>query len=341
MTTGTHPTLMEVARLAGVAKSTASLAFSDPARVALATRERVAAVAAEVGYAPNALARSLATGRSDLIALVTSEMRNPHTAAIQAAVQARALERGHLLLVGTSDEDVAREIRLLERFASMRIRGALLTPASGLPAHGEALARLRMDLVFLDQRTDGPARDHVGLDNAAAARLLVEHLVGLGHRRIAHVAGRRGLWTAEARLDGVRGALRAAGLALPEAMIVDGRFREGPSFEGCLELLGRPDRPSAVVAANNVGALGTLRAIRRLGLRCPEDVSLVGIDSLPWGALIEPALTHVAQPLDAMAKAATDRLIDRLEGLVGEGDGPVRVELAPRLVVGGSSGVAR
>ena len=267
-------------------------------------------------------------------------MRNPHTGAIQAAVQARALERGHLLLVGTSDEDAAREIRLLERFASMRIRGALLTPASGRRAHGEALARLRMDIVFLDQRTEGARRDHVGLDNGAAARLLVEHLVGLGHRRIAHVAGRRGLWTAKARLDGVRRALRAAGLALPEAMIVEGGFREVPSFEGCLELLGRPDRPSAVVAANNVSALGALRAIRHLGLRCPEDVSLVGVDSLPWGALIEPALTHVAQPLGAMARAATDRLIDRLEGRVREGDEPVRVELAPRLVVGGSTGVA-
>ncbi len=340
MTTNAHPTLLEVARQAGVAKSTASLAFSDPGRVALATRERVAAVAAEIGYAPNALAKSLATGRSDLIGLVTSEMRNPHTGAIQAAVQARALERGHLLLVGTSDEDVEREMRLLERFAAMRIRGALLVPASDLAAHGEALARMRLDIVFLDQRAHGPVRDHVGLDNTKAARLLVEHLVGLGHRRIAHVAGRHGLWTAEARLDGVRDALRTAGLALPDSMIVDGQFLEAASFEGCLELLRGPDRPSAVVAANNVSALGALRAIRHLGLRCPEDVSLAGIDSLPWGALIEPALTHVAQPLEAMARAATDRLIDRLEGLVEQGDEPVRIELAPRLVLGRSTGKA-
>ena len=337
--TDPHPTLLQVARAAGVAKSTASLAFSAPERVRADTRERVLGAARTLGYAPNALARSLATGRNGLLALVLSDMRNPHSGATQAAVQARAYERGYLLIVGTSRDDPAAERELLERFAALRVRGVVLvTAATGDAAHARALEAMRLELVSLDQRLAGGRAAHVGFDNAGAAAVLVDHLVGLGHRRVAHVAGRRGTWTAERRLDGVREALARAGLALPARHLVEGEYAEGAAFERCLALLRAPDPPTALIAANNLSAMGARRAILAAGLGCPEDVSLASIDDLPGGALVEPRLTHVEQPIEAMCASAVDRLVDALEATGG--GAAATIELAGRLVVGGSTGPA-
>ena len=333
--TDTRPTLLDVARRAGVAKSTASLAFSAPQRVRADTRERVLGIARELGYAPNALARGLATGRNGLLALVLSDMLNPHSGATQAAVQARAYERGHLLLVGTSREDPALELELLERFAALRIRGVVLVTAGTDAAHARALEALPIEIVSLDQRTSAGGGVHVGLDNAAAAAALVDHLVGLGHRRIAHVAGRRGTWTAERRLEGVRAALARAGLALPERYLVAGDYDEARARERSLALLRGPRPPTAIVAANNLCAMGARRAILDAGLRCPGDVSLASIDDLPGGALVEPRLTHVEQPLEAMCTAAVDRLVDALEGVATGIEG---TRLDGRLIVQGSTG---
>ena len=333
-----HPTLARVAREAGVAKSTASLAFSDPERVGEATRERVLAIARELGYAPNALAKSLKTGRNDLLGLIVSDMRSPHGGNTQDAIQARAYARGHLLIVGTSRDDAASERELLERFAALRIRGVLLT-ATGLDVDYAALLdALRIDVVTLDQHLVDSGRDHVGLDNARATRLLVRHLVGLGHRVVAHVGGRRGLWTAEERLAGVRAGLAEAGLALADEHLVDGDFREERAHAATLALMRGANAPSAIVAANDATALGARRAIRELGLDCPRDVSLVCVDDLPGGALVEPRMTHVEQPLEAICHRATDLLIDRLEGLRERPEEPVHEAFEPTLVVGDSSG---
>ena len=148
--------------------------------------------------------------------------------------------------------------------------------------------------------------------------------------------GRRGTWTAERRLDGVRAALAAHGLTLPERYLVDGDYVESVAFEGCTALLRAPERPTAIVAANNATAAGTWRAIRAAGLACPEDVSLVSIDDLPGGSLIEPRLTHVAQPLAAMCAAAVDALVDALEGVPGQGEA-VR-EMTADVTLGGTAG---
>ena len=328
------PTLLHVARAAGVAKSTASLAFSAPQRVRADTRERVLGAARALGYAPNALARSLATGRNGLLALVLSDMLNPHSGATQAAVQARAYERGYLLIVGTSRADPAAERELLERFAALRVRGVVLVTSGTDASHARALEAMRLELVSLDQRL-AAGTAHVGLDNADAAERLVEHLVGLGHRRVAHVAGRRGTWTAERRLDGVRAALARAGLDFPERCLVEGEYDERLSRERCLALLGAPDPPTALVAANNLCALGARQAILDAGLRCPEDVSLAAIDDLPGGTLVVPRLTHVEQPLESMCAAAVDRLVDALEGEVRRD--ATSVEMRGALVEGGST----
>jgi len=333
----THPTLQQVADAAGVAKSTASIAFSDPDRVSAATRERVLATARELGYAPNALAQSLKTGRNDLLGLVVSDMRHVHGGATQDAVQARAYERGYLLIVGTSRDDVDSERELLARFAALRIRGVLLTAAGTEVDYATLLDGLRLDIVTLDQRPRGCGRDHVGLDNALATRLLVRHLVELGHTRIAHVAGRRGLWTAERRLDGVREALAESALSLPPELLVEGEFSEQPAFERCLALLQGEAPPTAIVGGSDSTALGARRAIRALGLHCPRDVSLAGVDDLPGGELVEPRMTHTVQPLDEICRRATDLLIDRLEGRRDEHGEPEQVMLAPRLVVGDST----
>lgn len=333
-----HATIADVANRAGVAKSTASLSFSTPDRVSQDTLQRVLSAAREIGYAPNAWAQSLKSGRNNLIGFMVSDMRNPHNGSILRAVQDNALAQGYLVITATSDDDPARELQILNQFLSMRIRGAIITASGNDNAYVKALSALPMAFVTFDQRLEGLNCDHVGLDNRLAVRMLTRHLLELGHRRIAHVAGTPGLWTARERLEGIRDSLAEAGLTLADDMVVNGHFRADPSYEQALRLLDRPDPPTAVIAANNVSAHGTLKAIRALGLRCPADVSLVSVDTLPWSDLIEPRITCTVQPVDRMAVKATEWLLDRLTHPGHANDRPGREAfLVPELLLGNST----
>ncbi|PRY22169.1 LacI family transcriptional regulator [Aliiruegeria haliotis] len=340
--TGKHATISDVAQRAGVAKSTASLSFSAPERVSADTLERVLSAARAIGYAPNAMAQSLKSGRNKLIGFMVSDMRNPHNGSILRAVQENAAQQGFLVITATSDDSPDREREILRRFQSMRIRGAILTASGNDAQYVEELTSLPMTFVTFDQHLDGLACDHVGLDNRLAVRMLTRHLLDLGHRRIAHIAGTPGLWTARERLEGIRETMSEAGLPLPDDLVVNGQFRSEPSYAQALHLLNRPEPPTAIITANNTSAHGALKAVRALGLRCPEDVSLASVDNLPWSDLIEPRVTCTAQPVSKMAAKATGWLLERL-ALPGADTGqpPREAFMVPELELGGSTAPPR
>lgn len=333
-----HATIAEVARLAGVAKSTASLAFSAPERVNSQTLKRITRAAKETGYAPNIAAQSLKTGRNNLLGLVVSDLRNPHNGIFLAEVQANAIERGHLVIAGMSEDDTQREQLLLNRFKSLRVRGIVLSPTGSGEAYAHRINDVGARIIAYDHKIDALDCDHVGLDNRLATTLLTRHLIKLGHRRIAHITGRRGLWSAEQRLAGYLNTLAEASIDCDQTLIAAGDYDQDTSYQAAMSLLGAPQPPTAIVTANNDTAIGALKAIRALALDCPGDVSLVSVDEIPYGDLISPRVTAVAQPVKALAKIATDWLFDRLDmDSTDETMPPREVMLAPELRIGKST----
>ncbi len=331
----TSVTIADLAEVVGVAKSTVSLAFSAPTRVKPETLTRILDAAQRIGYEPNVLAQSLRTGRHNLVGLLTNDIRSPWHSAFFAAAQGRAIEKGYLVLGAPSLDDAQRELAILAQFRAIRVRGALITTSEGISAADIRFAEPGIPVVTFDQKIEGLESDHVSLDHRGATRELTRVLLQAGHRRIGHVAGRRGLWSGDERREGVREAMLGAGLILDPEMVEDGDFKEAQSQVAALRLLDRTDRATALVAANNGAAVGALRAIRQLGLRCPEDVSLVSVDGLPDADLIVPQLTAAIQPVEEMARLAMDWLIERVSGVASTM--PARSRYFPAQLVPGTS----
>lgn len=337
-TRGRHATIAEVARLAGVAKSTASLAFSSPDRVKNQTLDRIKKAAEEIGYAPSIAAQSLKTGRNNLIGLLVADLQNPHSGSFVSSAQNAALERGHFAIAAVSGNDLEYERILLNRFKSMRIKGIILAPAG----HGDDYARRIMDvgarIVAYDHKIDALDCDHVGLDNAVATTMLTQHMIKLGHRNIAYVSGKKELWSAQKRLEGYTNTMRRAGLAIDDQNIVEGNYDRETSYQAAISILRRRARPTGIITANNDTAIGTMLAMRSLGLDCPGDVSLATVDVIANNELMTPQVTAVSQPVTEMAQIATAWLFDRLESDANKADAPARIAMvAPSLIIGTST----
>lgn len=331
--------IREVARRAGVSIATVSIALSGKRPVSAETRRQVREAALEVGYAPDAIASSLRLGRSKLLGLIVSDITNPYFASLAQAVEAAAGAAGYAVIVCNSNEDPARERALLDLLRVQRVAAVLFAPAGHGAAYVKSLgARATAPRVAIDRRVEGLACDHVGLDNRHAARLAARHLIGLGHRRIAYVGDRPGLSTSDERFEGFRATLAEAGLSLDADDLRRGDFRGEAAYAAARPILAAKRKPTAIVAANNVLALGAMQVVGDLGLRCPADVSIVGIDDFPWSNALHPRLTTVAQPIAEIGAAAVRRALDRLESDKAARGKPRRIEFEPRLIARDSCG---
>jgi len=329
-------TAADIAKSAGVAKSTVSLAFSAPERVSAKTRERILNAAAAAGYTPNPVAQSLKTGRNNIVGIILADLTNPHGGAVLGQAQQTANDIGYMVMTATASHDPQRDLEFVRKFEQLNIRAAIIMPSGSGNEYVEALSTSSIRFVTYGHKLSGLACDHVGLDNRMGMELLVRHLVDLGHRRIGHVAGNQRQWSGTERLDGLRESLSDAGLILEDKYLGFGEYDEEASYRAALKLLRKKDRPTALITANNVTAIGALRAARDLKLRCPEDISIATIDEVPWSELISPTLTHAAQPIGDMAACAATWLIERLEGQ-NKTELPRFIEFPPKLIVGQST----
>lgn len=294
-------TAREVAHRAGVSVSTVSRALSSPPQASAATVEVVSKVAEELGYRPNGAARSLVTGRTMSLGLIVPDLENPYFASVAKAVQGRAWSHGYTVLVADSDEDPATEQQLVRTLAP-RVDGLVLCS----PRHGmdrEALSQLG-PVVVVNRAVEGVGC--VQIDNPAAARTAITHLRALGHRRIAYVGGPESSWSDRERREGLARCIED----FPDTEIVDlGHF--GPFYSGGVAAadLTVASGVTAVVAFNDLMALGLLARLRERGISVPGDMSLVGIDNISTSAMVTPALTTVGVPQGQLGKAAVDRLL--------------------------------
>ncbi|NEA62255.1 LacI family DNA-binding transcriptional regulator [Streptomyces sp. SID12488] len=325
-------TLAEIAREAGVSAPTVSKVLNGRADVAPGTRTRVEDLLRAYGYRRR---RAEAT-RSPLIDLVFHELESAWAMEVIRGVENAAREEGLSVVLSESAGRLTPGRTWADQVAARRPHGVILV-LSGLDESQRALLTSRsIPFVVMDPAGDpGDNVPSVGATNWQGGLAATRHLVELGHTRIASISGPSRMMCSRARVDGYRAALETAGLPVDPALLKVGDFHHETGYRAGLELLRSPDRPTAVFAGNDLQALGLYEAARELGLRIPEDLSVVGFDDLPIARLVGPPMTTVRQPLMEMAETAAKLVLD-----LGKGDGTsgaTRVELATSLVVRNST----
>ena len=322
-------TIRDVATDTGVSVATVSRALSGNGAVGRATRERIAEAAARLGYQPNDLARSLHGGATGTIAVLVPDITNPFFPELVAGIQAVANERDNLLLLCQTGEDPATAGRELRHLRRKRVDGVVLvgglSPDDNLASAVEGLA-----VVTVDRDTGLPGHWSVRADHRAGGRIAAEHLVELGHERIAHIAGPQHLSVARERLAGYREALAASGIEPDDALVVEGDFGEVGGHTALRTLLRRRREFSAVFCSNDLAAVGALRALDEAGFSVPDDVSLVGFDDIHLAGYLRPALTTVRQPIHELGRRAATLLLEHAVSGEGERHEVLEVSLVRR-----------
>jgi LacI family transcriptional regulator len=335
-------TIRDVARAARVSVGTVSNVLSGSASVRPELRRRVDEAMRELDYHPNQIARSLKTRQTKTLGMVISDITNPFFPQVVRGAEDAALLHGYLLITLNTDDQVERERRALGMLRARKVDGLLLTVSASNAemSHVAHFLEAGLPIVCLDREVPGLDLDIVCTDNARGARMCMQHLLSRGHRRIGYLSGSPGLYTAAMRLSGYEQALRDAGLEPDPTLILHGDFRLESGYRLAKELLLQPEPPTALFASNAMMGFGALKAVHELGLRCPEDIALAMFDDVPFGDVIQPRLTVVAQPAYEMGRAGAELLIARLEGRESS-PAPLRLTLSPELVVRESTSARR
>ncbi|HEX5631611.1 MAG TPA: LacI family DNA-binding transcriptional regulator [Gemmatimonadales bacterium] len=322
-------TLADVARRAGVHKATASRAISAPGLISPATTARVRAAMAELGYVSNGVARALATRRTRTIGSIIPTLDNAIYAVSTNSLERRLEQSGYVLLVACHEFNLESEALALEAMLDRGVDGVVLVGHEHTRATLTRLRKSGVPHVFTWSRAK-PGRPTVGFDNRRAGRIVAEHLLALGHRRVGMVAGLiAGNDRASARLAGVRDALAAAGLAMPESAVVERPYSLEAGADGFASLMGARRPPTAIVCGNDVLALGAICEARARGIAVPADVSITGFDDMPMARVAAPRLTTVRFPMREIGWNAGELLL----GLLGEEVATVERELPIELAV--------
>jgi len=319
-------TILDVARLAEVSPSTVSNLLNGRAeRMKLSTKERVEQAISQLGYRPNLAARGLKTGVAPLIGLIVPSVANPFFGIFARHVEEVSMESGYQVLLGNSGRDPISEQGYVEALWGHGVRGVILGTSPEDFMHLSALLEQGLHIVAFErpsQQIDEHISDSVGVDNVEGAYLAVSHLTALGHQRIGFVSGSLRTVNRHDRLAGYRRALDEAAIQYDETLIWQGvsdiDFGDAETMEmgrqGARELLSQPNPPTALFTINDMVAFGAYAGIRDLGLKVPEDVSIVGFDDIALTEVVDPQLTTVKQPVEDIARFAVERLLGRLQG---------------------------
>lgn len=327
--------IKDVAKAARVSTATVSAVLNDSAYVSPDLRSRVLAAIKELNYAPSLAARSLKRGRSQLIALAVADLANPFFARLVWAAEAAVAAWGYSLVVFNSDEKPEAEQRILNRIRMLSCDGIILVPVGDTTPHLKRADDSKpIPTVLFGRTVAGDNSDSITIDNVAAGRQATDYLLDLGHRRIGSITGPLHTTTGRGRLDGMLAAMTARGLAPEPHHVRSGEFREDSAYSVARSLLEQRDRPSALYVASGVMALGAMRAIADLGLRCPIDISIASTDTIPGIGGLRPRLTRTEHPLVDMTNEAVRLLVDRIRR--GDQSDSRNIVFQPALVVGDS-----
>lgn len=327
-----QPTILDVADRAGVSKSLVSLVMREPDRVSDASRKAVLEAADELGYRPNAVARSLVQRRTRVIGVILSDLHNPFFADVADGIEEAAFRHGYRAMLSSGFLDSKRERGAIETMLELRV-DALIMLGSMMKVSTIEKVAASLPVTLLGRHTRSKMVDSVGGDDSAGAREAIDHLVSQGHSRIAHIhAGSAA--GAPRRRSGYEKAMRRHGLEA-QIRLVRGDFTEKGGASAMREILASGDIPSAVFAPNDFAALGAMETIDAAGLGIPGDISLVGYDDLTLAGLPRIGLTTIGQPRADLGREAVHLVLERLD----DGRESARhVVVPPNLVVRATTG---
>jgi LacI family transcriptional regulator len=329
-------TIKDVARLAGVSVATVSRVLNSSAPVQADTRARVLQVARELRFAPNGAARTLSRRRAGALGVILPDLYGEFFSELLRGIDQESQRAGHSLLVSSSHHDshgVAAAIRAMRG----RVDGLLIMAPEVSAAALEAALPDGLSVVLLNPMP-GAGIASITVDNAGGARLVVQHLVALGHRHVAFITGPTGNADAQARLRGYRDAMDDAALAVTPALVARGAFTEESGWQAARRIIGQTDeRATAIFAANDASAVGALAAVREAGLSVPDDISVVGFDDIPIARYATPPLTTVRVAIDVLGARAANLLLRSLTGAAQKAPPDARFEIVPAELVARSS----
>jgi LacI family transcriptional regulator len=328
------PTISQVAQAAGVGRATVARTLGGYGSVSAATRDRVMRAAKELGYRPNAVARSMTTGETKTLGLVLADVGNPYFAGVLKAFTDTVHKHGYDVLVLSTEEDLAKEADAVGVLVDKQVDGLVLASAASRnapPPHLELVRARGIPMVLVDRLFDSVDIDTVVINNREAAREAVSELIGSGHRRIGFVWGpvtvepatslpemdeviARSLSSDGERLRGYLDALEKAGIDFDTSLVTHVLKNEHQATRAVIGMLSLADPPTAIFATESDALVGAIRALRQMGLSYPEDVSLIGFDDSSWATIMSPPLSMVSQPLEQLGRLTADCLLERIKG---------------------------
>jgi DNA-binding LacI/PurR family transcriptional regulator len=323
-------TIKEIAEAADVSIGTVSNVLNNLPTVREAARKRVLDAIEELGYQPSLLGRGLRKDKTSMIVMIVPDITNPFFPSLVRGAEDRAFQNGFRLVLCNSDNDVAKEATYIREMHAYRPSGLIIVPADlSKNADGtKAYLKAGAGVVYVDRIPATWKGDSVSSDHEHGAYIATRHLISLGHQRIATIAGPLSAPSAQSRLRGFRRAMLGERLKVPAEYIEEAEFNKVAGQEKAAKLLRLKQRPTAIVAANDLIAFGVLTALREAGLCCPEDLSLIGFDNLDDSDVTVPTLSTVDQFAYQLGARAVDTVVARVRG---EGNQTRRILLTPEL----------
>lgn len=309
----------DVARLAGVSIATVSAVINGKGKVSEKLTQKVTQAMDTLDYHPDLVARSLKVGRSNVVGMIVPDVTNQFYTEAMRGVEDEAKQHGYMLILGNSNENPDYESYLLSMLFSQRVDGVLLASSDSTAAY-DRLVRRRFPIVFFDRIPANCREQAVIIDNEGAAYEAINHLIGLGHKRIAIIAGRLPISTGQDRVEGYRKAMQEAHLPIREEYFQRGDFSLESGYQCGLDLMKLPEPPTAIFSCNNKMTLGLMRSLAELGIECPSQVSVISFDDFEWAANFSPRLTTVAQPTYEIGKKAMQMLLRKINSEEDEDD---------------------
>jgi len=309
------PTMKDVAKLAGVSISTVSHVINKTRYVEPETREKVYQAIKTLGYRPNILASSLRKRVTNTIGLIISNITNLFYPEVVRGVEDLLAKYNYNLILCNSDEDVEKEKNYIEVLFSRRVDGLIITPSKSSETREnlDLFREKNIPIVLVDRKIEGLEEDVVLADNIEGTYEAISYLVSLGHKRIGIITGPLDTTTGCERLEGYLKALEDKGIKKDDNLIYEGDFKEEGGYKGVEALLNINNPPTAIFTSNNLMALGALKKITELGLKIPQDLSLISFDDMDWFPYFSPPLTAVYQPAYELGETAVKLLFERLK----------------------------
>jgi LacI family transcriptional regulator len=330
--------IKDVAREAGVSTATVSHVINKTRAVSEATRQRVLHAIESCSYYPNAHARSLASGRSYTLGLLVSDISNPFFPELVMSIETVAFEKGYDVILSNTDYNDERTLHYVQRLIERKVAGVALMTSELDRTLIDELARCHVPVVFLDIGSAGVCMSNLMVDYGAGIEEAISHLVNLGHRNIAYVGGPAHLHSAAKRLEAFRHSMVYQLPSEQPLVIYEGDFRLEGGRGAARKMLGEGELPTAVIAANDMMALGVMQECREHGLHVPGDISIVGFDDIAFASLSNPPLTTVRLPRADLGRQAVEALLATITNPEQQG---VQINIPTHLVVRDSSGPAR